>query len=268
MRESETANRAYLSPLTEDDYWYSATVRDLRPLNRMLSRLELLPAARRPRSLVDLGCGLGGLTLHVASRLGISEPIGVESVPAILERASSRGVKAIQADLNFDPVPLTDASIDLVTSFGVFEHLQLYDNLMTEAARILKDGGWFLLSMPNLGSYVNRVALLLGFQPQEVEVSSRVSAGVLPFYRHSWTSGAPLGHGHPGEAHLHAATLRCMRELLVRFGLTVVAAQGLSPGSGSRAVKLLDAIFGHVPALSRRFIILAERMPRQQLEGL
>lgn len=241
--------------LGADDYEISATVRDLGQLHRALRRLEELPEGRRPKSLLDLGCGIGGLTLHVATRLGIEETIGVDSDSDRLQRAAARGVKTIHANLNADPLPVADASIGLVTSFGVFEHLVFYDNTVAEAARVLQDRGWFLLSMPNLGSYLNRAALLLGFQPREVEISRQVSAGLMPLYRNAPSKGAPLGH-------VHAATLRGMRELLDHFGFRTVTVEGFSPDFGSLAIRLLDTVLGNIPALSRRFIILAERRPR------
>ncbi len=241
--------------LTDDDYIISATVRDLGRLHRVLKRLENLPEDQRPESLLDLGCGIGGLTLHIAHRLGIEKTIGVDIDTARLETAAARGVRTMNVDLNTDPLPLADASIGLVTSFGVFEHLFFYDNTIAEAARVLEDGGWFLLSMPNLGSYLNRAALLLGFQPREVEVSREVSAGLMPMYRKAPSKGVPLGH-------VHAATLRSMRELLEHYGFRLATVEGFSPDFGSLTVRLLDAVFGKIPSLSRRFIILAQRRPR------
>lgn len=240
---------------TADDYEISATVRDLDRLNKMIELLERLPAGRRPKSLLDMGCGIGGLTQYVASRLGIEEPIGVDIDRERLERAAGRGVKVIEANLNHEPLPVADASIGLVVSFGVFEHLVFYDNTVSEAARVLEDGGWFLLSMPNLASYINRAALLLGYQPREVEISKEVSAGLPPPYRRYSSKGLPLGH-------VHAATLRSMRELLHHFEFNVVRAAGFSPDFGSRLIRILDKAFGNIPSLSRRFIILAERRSR------
>lgn len=245
--------------LTDEDYLISATVRHLPRLHRVLRRLETLPERDRPKSLLDLGCGIGGLTLHIARRLGIEEVMGVDINPERLERAAARGIKTLRVNLDMDSLPLADASVGLVTSFGVFEHLVFYDNTMAETARVLKDGGWFLISMPNLGSYLNRAALLLGFQPREVEVSRTVSAGLMPFYRRAPSKGVPLGH-------VHTATFRCMRHLLEHYHFDVVTAQGFSPDFGSLAIQLLDLLFGNIPSLSRRFIILAQRKPRSSAE--
>jgi hypothetical protein len=80
------------------------------------------------------------------------------------------------------------------------------DNLISESFRVLATGGNFILSMPNLGSYINRLALLLGYQPRDVEISSVYHSGILPQYIGGWFG------------HLHSATLRAMKELLALYG--------------------------------------------------
>jgi len=49
--------------------------------------------------------------------------------------------------------------------------------------KILADQGYFLISMPNLSSWVNRLALLLGYQPRDLEISTKKLYGVAPPYR-------------------------------------------------------------------------------------
>jgi SAM-dependent methyltransferase len=232
-------------------------LRDLPALDAMLRRIR--EGAEKPiEKYLDLGCGLGGVALYVSHRLGVP-PAGVESRPEIAERARARGVQVETLDLRRERTPFLNASFHLVTCFGVLEHMELYDTLIQEARRLLAPGGHFLLSMPNLASYVNRLALLLGYQPQDVEVSAKVAAGVLPFYRsHGWTKGEPLGREVLSDAHLHSATLRCMRELLAAQGFTFLAARGVSPGSWSLYAALGDVLFGRFPSLSRRFLILAQ----------
>jgi SAM-dependent methyltransferase len=238
--------------LTADDYEISATVRDLPGLAPVLAAARREWPKSEHRRLLDLGCGIGGLTLHIAQQFDLTDVLGVDVDESRLSRAADRGVRTIKADLNTDKLPVEDASVELVISFGAFEHLVWYDTAVSEASRVLVDGGHFLLAMPNLGSYLNRAALLLGYQPREVEVSKAVSAGLLPAYRRAPSGGAPLGH-------VHAATLRCIRQLLDHYGLRTVAISGSSPDFESRALRILDRVFGRFPSLSRRFIVLAQK---------
>jgi SAM-dependent methyltransferase len=94
-----------------------------------------------------------------------------------LKAAGSRGVRPLLLDLNHDPLPLEDGSVRVVTCFGVLAYLSLYDNVLSEASRVLAAEGWLLLSMPNLGSYTNRLSLLFGGQPHGVAVSRHREAG-------------------------------------------------------------------------------------------
>jgi SAM-dependent methyltransferase len=239
---------------TAADRGISATLRDIEPVDRLLRRIKELDAG--PTStLLDLGCGTGYLTVRNGEIVGADTLIGVDMDPERLATAAGRGVKTIMADLGGGQVALDDASADVATSFGVLAYLPLYDTLVGEAARLVRDGGWFLLSMPNLGSYTNRFALLFGYQPREVEISGIHPAGIVSFQRRN-AALPELG------AHLHAATLRCMRELLGFNGFDVVEVLPLSPSIDRGAVRVADRFFGRFPSWSRRFAMLARRRPR------
>ncbi len=130
-------------------------------------------------------------------------------------------------------------------------YLSLYDTVMGEAARVLEDGGWFLFSMPNLASHQNRLAMLFGYQPSQVDVSS-------PFRGVGTLHKRPLNRqGMPPL--LHAATLRCMKELLDLYGFDVEMVRGFSPRPFRNPA--LRRAASHFPALSRRFLILARKRP-------
>jgi SAM-dependent methyltransferase len=242
--------------LDEDDYDISATVRTLPQLDAAVDEAMALRGHVPPETLIDLGCGIGGLTMYVADRVRASHVIGYDQDTRRLERAAGRGVRTIEADLNSVEIELDDASVGMALSFGVLEHVVWYDNFFREAARVLEDGAPLILAMPNLGSYVNRVALLLGYQPREVEVSWELSPGLLPLYRRTKANGEPLGH-------VHAATLGAMKQLLDHFGFDVVRVTPLSPDFGTSFVRMADLVLGRFPSLSRRFMILARRQPRK-----
>lgn len=240
--------------LTERDWQVSATVRDLDKLDESVQLMADLPIERRPGSLLDLGCGIGGLSKWIAGRLGIDDIHGVDMDEERLEISRSRGLETYKLDLNTDRLPFDDQRFGLVTSFGAFEHLLWYDNTVSETSRVLEDRGFFLLSMPNLGAYTNRIAILFGRQPRDVEISQDVLAGVLPQYKGK--------HGGKPLAHVHSATYRAMVDLLEHHDLEVVHATGFSPDAGVKWLPVLDAIFERFPSISRRFVMLARRRPR------
>jgi SAM-dependent methyltransferase len=235
--------------VTAEDQGISAQARSLPDLDWMLDRLAQRDPRRRG-GLLDLGCGMGALTAHIAARLGLTLGVGDPAPAQRLKGAAARGIRPLLLDLNSDRLPLASGSVRLVTCFGVLAYLSLYDNVLSESARVLEDGGWLLLSMPNLGSYVNRMSLLLGYQPHVVAVSRFRQAGTRGRRRDPATSAnmPPL---------LHGATLRCMDEVLDAHGFDIEVVRGFSPGERRRPV--VDAIASRFPALSRRFLILARK---------
>jgi len=239
-----------MTMLDHDDLGISAQARAMPDLDRMLDQL----ARRSPRpigALLDVGCGMGALTTRIGRRLGIDRLVGVDCDLDRLTTAAARGIETHSLDLEHDPIPVPSQSVGLVTCFGVLAYLSLYDHVLGEAARVLEDGGWFLFSMPNLASHQNRLAILLGYQPSQVDVSSPFrGAGTLRRKALNRQGMPPL---------LHAATLRCMKELLDLYGFDVEFVRGFSPRPFRNAA--LRRAASHFPALSRRFLILARKRP-------
>ena len=235
--------------VTAADRGISAQARSLRDLDWVIDRL--IERDPRPRGgLLDLGSGMGALASHIGARLGLDELIGVDLDPERLKGAAARGVRPLLLDLNADSIPLPAGSIRVVTCFGLLAYLNLYDNVLSESARVLEEGGWVLLSMPNLASYFNRISLLFGYQPHAVAVSRHRQAGMIGTRRDPSTSSnmPPL---------LHGATLRCMREVLDAYGFDVEIVRGFAPGDRRRPI--IDGIASRFPGLSRRFLILARK---------
>lgn len=231
-----------LGDATTTDLESSATIRDLASLSRALMHVD------RPGSvLVDLGCGYGWLGRYVADRLGIDEVHGFDVDDDRLAVAAERGLETARVDLEHDRYPAADGSADVAISFGTLEHFVWWDHFIAEAGRILRPGGSLILAAPNLGSYLNRAALLMGYQPRDVAVSRQHLAGVLPQYRKG-----PLGH-------VHIATLRATTALLEQYGFRVVARIGSSPDFENRLVRIADRVFGRFPSLARRYLLVARR---------
>jgi len=220
-------------------------------LDRVLDRL-LRRDATSGGTLVDLGCGMGGLADYVGARLGATEQFGVDLDGERLRAAAARGVRPLLLDLDHEPLPLPARSVRIVTCFGLLAYLALYDNSLSEASRVLDDGGWILLSMPNLASYADRAALFLGYQPHAVAVSCHSQAGTAGSRREPDVSANM-------PRLLHGATLRCMREVLDRYGFDTEYVGGFAPGPRRRPV--IDDIACCFPSLSRRFLILARKRP-------
>jgi len=122
--------------------------------------------------------------------------------------------------------------------------------MLREAYRVLRKGGYILISTPNLASWINRIIMLLGYQPYNAEVSTEILVGV-PWRAYSFTK--PSGHIRP-------FTLRALIELLRYHGFEVVKVKG-APGvyPPNKLFRLLDKLFSKRPSLARRLVVLARK---------
>lgn len=148
-------------------------------LRKIINKLGIINIER----YADLGCGLGTLTIRVANMIKPREVYGIDIDETSLKEASKLGIKTVKCDLNEDRIPLPDNFIDLVTMFETIEHLWNKDHALAEAYRILKPGGYLVLSTPNLCSWINRILVMLGYLPIQYDISLRYQLQWRPFQR-------------------------------------------------------------------------------------
>ena|GEM_PF-559501 len=165
--------------------------------------------------LLDLGVGYGFMTYVVKKILGFKETYGIDINDERLSVAQKRGVSIIQKNIENGPLPFPDEYFDLVIVMGTLHHLKFFDNVLSETRRILRPNGVLLISDTNMGFWVDRLCLLLGYQPPDVEVSSKYIVNLPNFYPRS----GPIGY-------LHSITLRGMEELLRHYGFYILKSYG------------------------------------------
>lgn len=132
---------------------------------RELKRIRV--AAARPLDLLDVGCWNGETTRRYREILGGTAG-GIEVFAEQAALARAKGIDVSQLDLEVARFPWADESVDVVVSNQVFEHLKNIWLPMSEVARVLKPGGRFIFSVPNLASFHNRVMLGFGYQPSSI----------------------------------------------------------------------------------------------------
>ena len=194
---------------------------------------------------LDIGCANGEITMEVANIIGAKEVYGIDINREALKEAEKRGIKVFMLDISKDKLPFKDNSIDLITAFEIIEHLINPDHMLREAYRVLRKGGYLLLSTPNLASWANRIAMLLGYQPYNVETSTEILAGVLI----RWKGLKPIGH-------IRSYTLRALKELLLYHGFWIIKIKG-TYDVVPRWLIPIDKLLSIKSSFARRLIILA-----------
>lgn len=110
--------------------------------------------------VVDFGAGRGeyvetertnyGSSLRVM-RGKVRRVIGLDVDAAVLTNSALDEAHVIEPDR---PLPLADASADLIVCDHTFEHLEKPDFVVAELLRILKAGGWICIRTPNKNGYI------------------------------------------------------------------------------------------------------------------
>lgn len=131
MDEEEIARSAAL----ERKHWWYAERRAL---------VRRTVGGWTPGRAIDVGCGPGGNTT-VLRDLGW-QVTGVEHSPGGAAIAASRGLTVVRGDAT--RLPFRDASLDLVLSTDVWEHIDDDAAVAAETYRVLRPGGRALVAVP------------------------------------------------------------------------------------------------------------------------
>ena len=107
---------------------------------------ERLP--ERARSLLDLGCGPGELTVQLAERFSQGcMPIGLDLAPGMLDQAARRhGSRACWVCADAAALPLPARRLELVVSNLAIQWCPDLDAVMAELHRVLAPGGRALIN--------------------------------------------------------------------------------------------------------------------------
>jgi len=105
--------------------------------------------------VVDVGCGAGNFYHFVRDRF--SRYVGVD---AVQYEGFPRQAEFCHLDLDGGGIPLPDASADVVAAIEVIEHLENPRDFMRKLVRLVRPGGWIVVTTPNQLSLLSIATLL------------------------------------------------------------------------------------------------------------
>jgi SAM-dependent methyltransferase len=168
---------------------------------------------------LDCGCADGLFTIQLARRLKTYNISGIDLSEKLLKKARKRGIKTYKMDLN-KKLSIKSNKFDVIVANQIIEHLYDTDNFIKEIRRILKSGGYAIISTPNLSSWHNIFSLLIGKQPFPCHVSNNIIVG---------NPLNPLnGRKHEtGFSHLRLFTFDSLEGLLKYYGFSIERSIGV-----------------------------------------
>jgi len=198
--------------------------------------------------LLDIGGSTGEYTQVVSGLVKATNIYLVDMREESLFQAKKSGLNALSLNVSTDKLPFPCEMFDMVMMIEVIEHLANPDNCIEECKRVLKKGGLLLLSTPNLAWWINRLVILLGYQPYYSEPSARINVGkFLKSAERFDTSG-----------HIRLFTFKAILKFLEYYGFSVVDHIGAAGEHSSGALGIFDRIFSERTAFSADVGILAK----------
>lgn len=216
----------------------------------ILSQLEV---GKDNIKLLDCGCDNGQFTLRLAAKLNTKQIYGIEVNETAIPEAKQRGIEVKKSDLNFK-FPFRSNSFDVVVADQVIEHLWELDNFVSEIYRVLRPGGYTIISTENLASWHNICALLLGMQPFSGPTpSARKVIGYHPLMPDRKTMLKEHKNSLTMPPHIKVVTLNALVKLFgsYKFEMEEMKGIGYLPFRG-----LLSSLFANIDPNHSFFITI------------
>jgi SAM-dependent methyltransferase len=117
-----------------------------------------------PGRWIDLGCGRGEFLALAAERGHLG--IGLDNRRECAADVAADRRAALVADLG-RWLPFRDAALDGASLIEVIEHVLAAESLVAELARVIRPGGWLLVTTPNVVHWTYRWRTLTGHPPKQ-----------------------------------------------------------------------------------------------------
>lgn len=149
------------------DYYNQGKFKSLKThISRKLDIVNIYIKNIVGKRILDVGCYTGDMTFYFR-KLG-ADAIGVDISYLSLLKARSKGCRVVENDVS-DGLAFADEVFDVVYCSEIIEHILDTDFLLREIYRVLKFGGYALISTPNICALRNRIKVIFGGYPYNAE---------------------------------------------------------------------------------------------------
>jgi SAM-dependent methyltransferase len=202
---------------------------------------RIIHAWERISDLISPGCtvvevGVGPMTA-LAKQLKGAKVIALDHIDDQADLCRKFNIELRLFDMQTDPLPLDDESVDIMLLLEVIEHLCVYPKyVLDEIYRKLKPGGHLVVSTVNFLRISNRVRVLLG--------------------RH------PLSHFEPsedGHNHVHEFAPKDLANYMKKSGFQIEKIYRYGFIGGSPVFSMLLRIAYLYPRFRNHFMIVAKK---------
>lgn len=209
-----------------DKYWTDAGDSvDHKRLDMIVRHIE------SRKDVLEINCGLSILAEKILKKGANITVTDLSNVA--LKKAKSRGIpNTFKVDIDTEALPFESSKFDIVVSNSMIEHTFFPENTVRGGIRVLKDGGKFIVMVPNIGHWRFRLWLLFG--------------------RFPYLENTPTD-----MLHLRFFTVESIKELGKKYGLKVKKVEGHS----GLWVKAIYPFFFRIPPISQIYDLLTAIYP-------
>jgi ubiquinone/menaquinone biosynthesis C-methylase UbiE len=147
---------------------------DLEPFQFHLARYAFAIELVKGKCVLDVACGCGYGSRYLLDK-GTRMVIGGDIDPEVVECAQRFWRRPSMKFILLDAtrLPFSDDSFEAIISMETIEHLEQYEDYLSECKRVLKQGGVFICSTPYRGYGVPGITTIFPlhvheFSPQEL----------------------------------------------------------------------------------------------------
>ncbi|HEV8515293.1 MAG TPA: class I SAM-dependent methyltransferase [Cyclobacteriaceae bacterium] len=125
----------------------SETITSDNPIHQRLLKAYVVAADKVQGNLLEVGCGEGRGVAWLMPK--VEKFSAIDKIATVVEGLKKKFPQGNFVSGNIPPLPYDDNTFDCVVSFQVIEHIKDDNLYLKEISRVLKPGGFALITTPN-----------------------------------------------------------------------------------------------------------------------